>query len=161
MGSASIEDDAAADATNTPRKKRLRGPTLIDVSRSTNIQICLASFKSRGLTATELAAAVDRLDISVLTCEDLLRLKDILPTDAEKKTLLARIKRPTEDLLVLHDSEKCLFELVRVEDSKAKLEAMLFAYTCQVCLYIWNACFTLIFYVTYLFPAGYLCPDWL
>ena len=70
-------------AGETAVSKKRRGPSIVDMSRSTNIAIGLASFKSRELGPRELAQAVDRLRTSVLSHDDLLRIQEMLPSEVE------------------------------------------------------------------------------
>jgi hypothetical protein len=54
-------------------------------------------------------------DSNLLTLEDLQRLNEILPTDSEKKSLLAM---KTADM---HNSERFLFELSSVDNIQKKV----------------------------------------
>ena len=124
---ASFRGNNEEDLGNSNKKKKSANPTHIDMSRSTNIAIGLASFKGRGLGPEQLSAAVDNFRIAVLSAEDLLRLQEMLPTDAEVK-LLHDKSIIYEDL---HESEKCLYKLSMVKGLKKKVQSMLFISTCS------------------------------
>jgi len=57
---------------------------------------------------------MDRFDLSVLSTEDLMRLKEMIPSDTEAKALTAK----GEGFDSLHDSEKCLYKLSEVKNIK-------------------------------------------
>jgi hypothetical protein len=123
---------SAGIETMTPRTKRKRGPTLIDMSRSTNISICLSSFKSRNLGPESLSAAIKSFDLSVLSLEDLLRIKEILPSEAETRALANHTKQNPDGYELLHDSEKCLYQLSVVENVREKIQSMIFSLSYEV-----------------------------
>jgi hypothetical protein len=119
----------------TPRSKKRRGPTVIDMSRSTNVAICLSSFKSRGIGPDQLAAAVDKFDLTALSFDDLLRIKEILPSDTEIKSLVGRVSESPDKYDTLHESEKCLYRLAIVPNLKDKIQSMIFVLSFQVLAY--------------------------
>ena len=101
-------------------KKASNALTVIDTGRSTNIAIGLTAFRGRGLTAANVAHAIDFLDIKTLSLDDIQRVKEMLPSDTEAKSLKGK------DFGSLHDAEKCLFVFAEVKNIKAKLQCMAF-----------------------------------
>ena len=123
----SVNENEGSNQGHSSKKRKGANPTHIDMSRSTNIAIGLASFKNRGMGPKQLADAVEKVQISILSAEDLLRLQEILPTDSEIKILSGQ-GITYEDL---HESEKCLYQLSKVKDLKPKVQSMLFMSTCS------------------------------
>ena len=121
-------------------KKATNKLQVIDIARSTNISIGLTSFKGRSLTVDQVVRALDSVDLIVLADTDLLlRIKDMLPTDAEMKSF-SRIKAPkndndsniaTSDALpvgagLTNTSEVFLWHLCNIKDLKKKINGLLF-----------------------------------
>ncbi len=70
-------------------KKRKNQPKIIDMTRSTNISICLTSFRSKGVTDDVLVTALESMDVGILSADFCSRLLEIIPTEAETKACLA------------------------------------------------------------------------
>jgi hypothetical protein len=68
--------------------------------------------------------------MEVLSVDDLIRIKEILPVDAEIK-LLKGNKDFENPARVYHDSERALYTLVKVDKSREKLECLLFLHTVE------------------------------
>jgi len=108
-------------SNQTTLRKKKTMPTTIDMSRSTNISIGLSSFKQKKMGIDEIIVAIGNLDVNILHQEDLLRLKEILPTDNEVKALKAGIREDD-----MHDTEKWLHKLASVPGAIQKVKSMLF-----------------------------------
>ncbi len=108
------------------RKKKCQ-PKIIDMTRSTNISICLTSFRSKGVTDEVLLRALSSMDLSILSVDFCSRLLEIIPTETETKACVA-YQQDTHDLI---DAEKLLIKLTKVESLTPRINAMLFLHSFQ------------------------------
>ena len=123
---------ARKDATAAGSSKKEQGASkraktvdlkVIDIGRSTNICITLASLRSKGLNIDKIVAAFAALDTSILGVEELSKVGEIAPSEAETKAFCS-LKTPAG--AALHDSELCLQRLAAVEDLRGRLQSMRF-----------------------------------
>ena len=113
-------------------RSKSKMPTSIDMSRSNNISIGMSSFKQKKLTTDDIVRAINNMDTSVLNCEDLSRLLEIMPSDSEKK--IFNRSTSAEKIEQFHDTEKWLYRMSTIDNCKGKIDAMVF-----ICSFLLNA----------------------
>ena len=67
--------------------------------------------------------ALTSMDTEILTIDDVMRLKELLPSDTEAKSLSVVLDANLDSL---HDTEKALFKLSKVTDCRGKLLTLIF-----------------------------------
>lgn len=112
------EEKKPEDAKSGPPKL-----TVIDTTRGMNISIGLTSFKSQGITVEQMGSALNVLDTKFLNIDCLLRIKEILPSDVEAKSLMGF---NTENG---HPAEICLYKLSQIDRVRIKVDSMIFMNT--------------------------------
>lgn len=108
-------------------KKKKCQPKIIDMTRSTNISICLTSLRSKGVTDEILLNALSSMDLGVLSIDFCSRLLEIIPTEAEAKACMA-YQQDVHDLI---DAERVLIKLAKVESLTPRINAILFLHSFQ------------------------------
>jgi len=125
-GVTSAASTTAATGASSKQSAKSKQPQHIDATRGMNVAIALAAFKGKQMGVDDISLAVSKMSIDKLGLDGVLRIREILPTEAEAKTLKAVAGRSAESIDSLHDAEKILFKLSTIANARARVDAMLF-----------------------------------
>ena len=147
VGAVSIDEDEFNDLfqadlkgsnimkTNNNSKKKGAQVRVIDSKRANNGGIILARVK---LTHDQMADAVDRIDASTLTAEQIENVIEYLPTkeerDALEKYMLEGGQDAAEKFDGLCECEKFMVSMMTVKHAKRKIRALLFKLQFMTCM---------------------------
>eukprot|EP00536_Pseudo-nitzschia_multiseries_P012608 jgi/Psemu1/260762/estExt_Genewise1Plus.C_4910024 len=119
----------------TSAKKKGAAVRVIDSKRANNGGIILARLK---LTHDQMAEAVDRIDDSTLTAEQIQNVIEYLPTkeerDALQKYMLEGGQDAAEKFEGLCECEKFMVSMMTVKHAKRKIRALLFKLQFMTCM---------------------------
>jgi len=122
--------------TSSPSRKK-RGPSVqvIDPKRANNGGIVLARLK---ISQDDMADAVDKIDETLMTTEQVQGIVEYLPTDEEKKKLEAHMLEGGLDAAtkfdMLCECEKFMVAMMTVKHAKRKIRALLFKLQFETCI---------------------------
>ena len=109
------------------KKTKITGPKFIEFARSNNICIGLAKFRSKGIKIDEICEITRQLKFKSLSIDEWLRVKELLPSDTETKSL----KSIVPDAIDTHESEVCLLKLSKISRIRDRLDAIIFFTTLE------------------------------
>lgn len=104
---------------------------VVDSKRANNCGIILARIK---LSYREIATAIDNIDGSALTLEQINGIAQYLPTKEETAALQSHIDVSKSSQPFFVECEKFMSEIMRVKDAQKKVEAMLFMKRLPICI---------------------------
>ena len=148
VGGISIDEDEfedlfqaelkASNVIKTPSsesKKKGAQVRVIDTKRANNGGIILARVK---LTHDQMATAVDRIDASTLTAEQIENVIEYLPTKEERDALEKYMMQGGQDAAQKFDGlcecEKFMVSMMTVKHAKRKIRALLFKLQFMTCM---------------------------
>jgi len=104
---------------------------VVDPKRANNCGIILARIK---LSYREIATAIDNIDGSALTLEQINGIAQYLPTKEETAALQSHMNVSKSSQPFFVECEKFMAEIMRVKDAQKKVEAMLFMKRLPICI---------------------------
>jgi hypothetical protein len=115
--------------SDEPQTKKTKIPAAkyIEFARSNNICIGLAKFRSKGIRIEEICEILRQLKFKRLSVDEWYRVKDLLPSDSEIKSL----KSIGPDVIDTHESEVCLLKLSKISRGRDRLDAIIFLTTLE------------------------------
>ena len=114
--------------TSTDNESAVR---IIEPKRANNCGIILARIK---LSYREIANAIDAIDDTALTLEQIIGITPFIPTTEEARALQDHIKNSKNGPPFRVECEKFMAEIIRVENAKQKIEAMSFMKRLPICI---------------------------
>jgi len=132
---AKMDPKGISSQIDTNSGKSRNAVKVIDPKRANNGGIILARLK---LTYDEMAMAVDKIEESVMTAEQIQGLIEYIPTKEEKQSLRKYMTSSGKDSSILFEElcecEKFMVAMMTVKHSKEKVRAMLFKLQFQQCV---------------------------
>lgn len=108
--------------------QKIRDPLCIEPGRANNCGIILATIKK---SYADIANAIENLDVEALTLEQVSGLNPFAPTEAEAEALLGLMKVSP---VFRVEAEAFMAELLRIENAKQKMDALLFMKRFPACM---------------------------
>lgn len=132
---AKLDPKGISSQIDTNSGKSRNAVKVIEPKRANNGGIILARLK---LTYDEMAMAVDKIEESVMSAEQIQGLIEYIPSKDEKQALRKYMTSSGKDSAILFESlcecEKFMVAMMTVKHSKEKIRAMLFKLQFQQCV---------------------------
>lgn len=123
-GGAGEGQSASSVSRETKKGAKSKQPQHIDATRGMNLAIGLAAFKGKNMTVEDIVASVRVMDIDKLGLDGVLRIREMLPSDSESKTL--KVAGGQGGVDNLHEAEALLYKLSSIQDVRARVASMQF-----------------------------------